>query len=158
MGCIAVQCAVGEIGEKALTELSPSYESLINTGKFQYGLNDDGIYLLNTGNVYSNVTFTSSLTLGTTDFGIDTSKRLRFLYLKVEVMTDSTFTIKTKADGGSWETTTENVIGAGIKLIKVIFGHTTCLGDYITINIASTAQFRLHKITGLIIPKALSRR
>ena len=158
MGCLAVQCAIGEIGEKAITELSPSYESLINTGSFQYGLNSDGIFLLNTGNTYNSVAFTSSFTLATTDIDIDESKRLFFVYLKVEVYDDSTFTIRAKADDGTWVTRTKDVIGSGIKMIKVPIGSKSCIGDYITVNVASTSQFRIHKINGLVIPKSLSRR
>lgn len=158
MGCLAVQCAVGEIGEKALTELSPSYESLINTGSFQYGLNEDGIFLLNTGNTYSEVAFSSSFTLATSDLGIDADKRLRFVYLKVEVYEASTFTIKAKSDGGAWATVTKSMVGSGIKMIKAVFGSKSCIGEYITINIASTSQFRIHKINGLVIPRSISRR
>lgn len=156
MGCIAVQCAIGEIGEKALTELSPSYESLINTGSFQYGINSDGIYLLNTGNVYNGSAFTSSFTLGKSDLSIDANKRLRFLYFQVEVYEESIFTIKARFNNGAWKTKTKTISEASIKIIKVPFGNS-CVGDYITINIASTAQFRIHKITGLIIPRSLSR-
>lgn len=157
MGSIAVQCTIGEIGEKALTELSPSYESLINTGSFQYGLNSDGIFLLNTGNTYSDVAFSSSFTLAKSDLGIDSKKRLRFLYIKVETYDDSVFTVKAKPDNGDWFTVTKTIIGAVMRVIKVPFGHT-CVGDYLTINIASTAQFRIHKITGLVIPRSSSRR
>ncbi len=158
MGCLAVQCAVGEIGEKALTELSPSYESLINTGNFQYGLNSDGIFLLNTGNTYSGVAFTKSFTLPKTDLEIDVNKRLRFLYIKVETYDDAVFTIKAKPDNGAWVTVTKTLTGADIRLMKIVFGSKSCIGDYITINIASTAQFRIHKITGLVIPRSASRR
>lgn len=158
MGCIAVQCAVGDIGEKALTELSPSYESLINTGSFQYGLNSDGIYLLNNGNLYASESFTSSFTLATSDLGINASKRLRFIYLKVEVYNATTFTIQAKPDDGTYSMVTKTVDGAGIKMIKVTFGSESCIGDYITINISSTSQFRIHEITGLVIPRALLRR
>lgn len=153
MGCLAVQCAIGEIGEKALTELSPSYESLVNTGNFQYGLNSDGIYLLNIGNTYTAEEFFKSFTLATSDLNIDLDKRLRFIYLKVEVYGNATFIIKAKADGGDWSTVTKPVTGAGIKRIKVVFGSSSCIGDYITLNIGSTAQFRIHKIKGLVIPR-----
>ena len=158
MGCLAVQCMIGEIGEKALTELSPSYESLINTGSFQYGLNENGIFLLNTGNTYSDVAFSKSFTLPKTDLGIDANKRLRFLYVKVETYDDSVFTVKAKPDNGAWTTETKSIVGAVITTIKIPFGSKSCIGDYITINIASTAQFRIHKITGLVIPKSSSRR
>lgn len=158
MGCLAVQCAIGEIGEKALTELSPSYESLINTGDFQYGLNSSGIFLLNTGNVYSDVAYTKSFTLPKTSLGVDDNKRLRFLYIKVETYDDATFTIKAKPDNGAWTADTLSVVGADIRTLKAIFGSKSCISDYITVNISSTARFRIHQITGLVIPKASIRR
>lgn len=158
MGCLAVQCAVGEIGEKAITELSPSYESLINTGDFQYGLNASGIFLLNTGNVYSDIAYSKSFTLPKADLGIDENKRLRFLYVKVETYDDAVFTVKAKPDNGAWTTKTKSLTGAQITTMKIPIGSKSCIGDYITVNIASTAQFRIHEITGLVIPIASARR
>ena len=78
--------------------------------------------------------------------------------IKVETYGDSVFTVRAKPDNGAWTTKTETVTGADIRVIKAIFGSKSCIGDYITINIASTAQFRIHKITGLVIPKSSSRR
>lgn len=158
MGCIAVQCAIGDVGEKALTELSPSYESLVNTGRFQYGLNETGIYLLNTGNTYANVSFTKSFTFAESDLGVDENKRLRFLYIHLETIADASFTIKTTFDGVDLVTTTKVAAFTGLKIIKIPFNSSSCIGDYITLSIESTSQFRLHKINALIIPRALGRR
>ncbi len=67
MGTIAIQTKVGELGEKATTELSYDFDSMVNCGEFQYGLNENGIYRLNSGSLDDSTVFTSSITFQTSE-------------------------------------------------------------------------------------------
>lgn len=157
MGGIAVQCAVGGIGEKATTELSTSFVGLVNCGTFQYGVNSSGIYRLNYGNVDGVTEFEKSFTLATSDYGAANKKRFRFVYVEVEIYGDTTFTLSVRPEKGSWITNTVSVVGAGLKKVRFTVQRTGGAGTYHTVKLASTSQFRVHSMSALIIPLAMGR-
>lgn len=150
MTTIAVQTAIGDIGEKATTELSYLFDDLINCGKFQYGLNSSGIHLLNTGDTDNGSDFTSSITYQTSDYGVKNNKRFRYVYLQVELFESTTFTISIKPNKGSWITKSVIVSGTGLQTISFTIPRLNGLGNYHTVKLESLSQFRIHAVHGLI--------
>jgi len=148
---IAVQTAIGEIGSKATTELSKAYNAMINCGVAQFGLNGSGIFLLNSGNLDGIAPFESSFTLATSDYGIKNNKRFRRIYLEVEVLGDSTFTLTVTPNKGMAITKMVSVIGAGLKTISFTIKREGGQGNYHTIKIASYDQFKIHSVNGFAI-------
>lgn len=152
---IAVQTAVGDIGSKAVTDISWNFAGLINCGAYQFGVNENGIYLLNYGNSHNEALFSKSLTFVTSDFGLKNIKRFRYIYLEIEVYGDSTFIVSVKPDKGSWINKTVSVVGAGLKTIRFSISRTNGQGYYHTVKIASEQQFRLHASYGLLNVRSL---
>lgn len=152
---IAVQTAVGEIGSKALSQLSWNFNGLINCGQFQYGVGSDGIFLLNSGDTYDEVEFESSFTLTTSDYGLANNKRFRYVYLKIEVFEDTDITLSVRPNKGNWLNHTESIIGAGLKTVRFTIERNNGNGNYHTIKVACNKQFRIHEISGLLIVRPL---
>jgi hypothetical protein len=145
---IAVQTAVGDIGGKATTELSYSFNSLLNCGEFQYGLNSSGIHLLNQGNLDNTTQFESSVTLQTSDYGRRNFKRFRFIYLEVEVYEKTVFTVSVRPNKGDWIDKTVTVKNAGLRLLRFSIKKKGGQGNYHAVKIASKKQFRIHSVFG----------
>lgn len=152
---VAVQCAVGDIGSKATTELSLSFDAMVNCGEFQYGLNSSGIHRLNSGNLFNTTAFEKSFTLATSDFGKRNEKRIRYIYAEIEIYEDVTFTVSVRPNKGAWISKSVAVVGAGLKKIRFTIQREGCSGTYHTIKFASTGQFRIHSLSALFIVRAM---
>ena len=148
---IAVQAAVGPVGGKATTEITPSYAGLVNCGKFQYGVNASGVHLLNTGSTDDGVPIAHSFTLASSDYGDMSFKRIRYLYLEVEVYEETVFTASVKPNKGTFVDKTVTVPGPGLKTVSFTIQRSNVQGNFHTIKISATKQFRVHKILGLFV-------
>lgn len=158
MSSIVVQTAVDDIGKKATTELQFEYNSLVNCGKYQYGFNENGIFLLNQGNTDNSDVFESSFTMQTSDFGAKNNKRFRYIYLEVEVYEHSTFTVTVTPNNGTAISKSVSTIGPGIKTISFTIQKSGGQGNYHKVKIASNEQFRIHSVSGLMIVNSLGFR
>lgn len=88
---LSVQCKAGGVGEKPVTTLSYKtagiFFGLINTGKYQYGVNDGGIWQLNYTSEDEVSTddgqqISYSIRLNTSDFGyIGNLKKIMYVYV-----------------------------------------------------------------------------
>ena len=145
---IAVQTAIGTIGSKATTELSYAFKSMINAGEFQYGLNQDGIYLLNQGEQDDGETFERSVTFATTDFGVKNPKRVRFIH--IGFVADYEFTLAVKIDDQVWRKYTVTPRKTGLQRLRVPIGRNG-QGAYITTKITSRSMFRIDMMAGILI-------
>jgi len=152
---IATQSAVGALGNKATTELSWAFTAMVNCGAYQYGLNDQGIYLLNTGTLDGTASIGRSITFVTSDYGSPNHKRLRFIYLQVEVAGNASFTVAVKPNSGSWLSKTASTTGEGLKTLKVSIDREGGQGNYLTIKITSNDWFKLHAVNGIMIVRSL---
>lgn len=144
---IAVQGAVGAIGSKATTQLSYVFKSMINTGNFQYGLNQDGIYLLNQGEKDGEGTFERSFTLATSTLGAKNPKTLRSVHL--EFVADSSFTLSVKMDDQAWRHYTVEPKKKGLQRVKVPIGRNG-QGAYLTFKVSSRKSFRINMMAGIL--------
>lgn len=153
---IAVQTAVGEVGYKAVTELSFAFAGMVDCGGFQYGVNSSGVHLLNTGETDNLAAFERSFTLATTDLGVPNKKRVRRVYAEVEIFEDCTFTLTDTLDKGTALTKTIAATGTGLKKLHFTLPRDSAV--YHTIKLSSTSRFRVHKLSGLIIVRALTVR
>lgn len=158
MSSVAVQTAVGAMGEKATTELSFGFDSMIDAGDFQYGLNSSGIYLLNQGNDDDGTAFTSTVTVHTSDYGRKNLKRIRYVYLEVEVYDDTLFEVGVRPNKGSWTTAYVSTTGAGLKTLRATMPKDGGKGNYHAVRISSTGQFRLHSLVGLFVLQHIGAR
>jgi len=152
---IAVQTTVGEIGRKALTELSFAFAGMVNCGTFQYGMNSSGIFLLNYGSTNNGSALSHSFTLATSDYGSKNKKRIRKMYMKVDVYADTNFTVEVKPEDGAWISKTVSVVGAGLKKINFTIQRENMSGTYHTIRISSASLFRIHSLHGLFVVRGL---
>jgi len=155
MGSIAVQTAVGSLTGKAVTELSYSFGTLVNTGRFQYGLNNEGIFLLNIGEQDNDVDYTRSFTLASSDLDAKNLKRFRFLFIGVD--TDDSFTISVMGDNKTWRDYDVVLNKTGLQEIQQVVGHGD-FGRYWKIKISSTSRFRVDSIDGTLIVRPLGVR
>ena len=146
MGSIATQTTVGEIGSKAVTELSYSFASMINVRGFQYGGNSEGLHRLNVEDPAAATTFTRTFTLATTDFGIKVPKRARFLSIGFDA--DDAFTVSVKLDDKTWRDYPVVPLTTGLQRIRVTIG-SSGQGRYFTIKVSSTSKFRIDNIIAL---------
>ncbi len=143
---IATQAKLGSIGEKPTTELSLAFDSLVGGGGYAFGLNEDGIHLLNSGDTDTGVAFTRSFTLATSDLGAKNPKRGRYFYIGYEVYQESDpMTIALKLDGQEWRTYNVKNKKVGLQVVRVPIGRDG-KGRYTTIKISSTAAFRIDSI------------
>jgi hypothetical protein len=148
---IAVQTAIGEIGEKATTDLSFNFKSMIDCGGFQYGLNESGIFLLNSGNNINEQPFLKSITLATSNFGIPNYKWIRYLYLLVEVFGYTTFTASIRPNRGNWVNKVISTEKAGLKTLSFTMQRENGQGNYHNVKISSYQQFKIHEIKALLV-------
>lgn len=144
---IAIQCAVGDIGSKGTTELTPAFTSMVNAGTYQYGANDDGLYRLNTGTTDNAVAFASTFTCATTDFGENNPKRVRFVYVGID--TDNIFTVSVKVDDQAWRNYATTPPTTGLQRIRVPVGRDG-EGRYWTVKFSSDYFFRIDEIKLLL--------
>lgn len=147
MSGIAVQGAIGDIGAKATTKLSSSYNSLATINGVAIGANSSGLHLLNSGNQNNDVDFTKTFTLATTDFGIDNFKRIRFVYIGIDF--SSAITLSVKADDQSWRNYTITPKKTGLQKIKKSIGRNG-QGRYWTFKISSISAFRIDSLKAAI--------
>jgi len=152
---LAVQTAIGSAGSKAATALSHSFTSLLSTGTFQYGGNEEGIFLLNTGEQDNGVDFERSFTLASSDYGLDNLKRLRFVYIGVDA--DESFTVSVMGDDKVWRDYTVDLNKTGLQEIRRSIGRDG-FGRYWKIKISSTKRFRIDNMSGLFIVRSLGMR
>ncbi len=143
--------AVQTAHNNAVTELSSEFLSMTSSEGFQYGCNENGVYLLN----QANHNFESSFTLATTDIGDHHPKRLRYLYVGID--TDNTFTVSVKVDRGEWRDYSTEPLTTGLQRIKVPIGKSQ-QGRYFTIKISSNYIFRIDSIKGLFSPRSTGIR
>lgn len=152
---IAIQTAVGDVGSKAVTELSYAFNALINTGSFQYGCNDDGIFLLNSGEQDNDGDYVRSFTLSSSDYGLANLKRIRFLYLGID--TDNSFTVSVMGDNKVWRDYTVPLNKLGLQEIRKSIGRDG-FGRYWKIKISSTNRFRISMIGAVLVIRPLGLR
>lgn len=155
MSSIAVQCAVGEVGSKATTKLSYGFSSLVNIGRFQYGMDNSGIYLLNSGETDNNVIYSRTFTLATTDLGNKNRKRGRRIYIGVD--TNSELIVSIKFDDEEWRNYPVTPKKNGLQEINVPVGYNG-YGRYMTVKITSNNRFRIDNIDILLIIRSLGTR
>jgi len=137
MSSIAIQTEA----ENAITELSFRFASMVNSCGFQYGCNEDGIFLLND---HSSVeAFSREFTLATTDAGMKGQKRLRFVHVGID--TDSPFTLSVKFDDEVYEDFSVAPPSTGLQRIRVDMPHTQ-VGRYLTVKITSNYHFVIDDI------------
>lgn len=152
MGSILVQTAVGNINGKAVTEASYSFTSMINAGPFQYGLNEDGISMLNVGETFNGVQYERAVTIATTDLGIHNPKHIRHIYLGFEA--DKAMTLSVQLDNLAIRTFTVLPGKKGLQRIRIPIGkgeELEGLGRYVRVRISSKTRFRLDKVDGIFI-------
>ncbi len=152
---IAVQTAVGDVGNKATTELSLTFNSLVNTGKFQYGLNENGIFRINTGEQDVGIDYERTFTLSTSDLGQRNIKRFRFIYIGADV--DESFIISVMGDNKVWQHYYPDLTKTGIQTIRKSITRNG-QGRYWKIKITSIKRFRIDNIMGLFIIRPLGIR
>lgn len=154
MGAIAVQCAVGEAGKKAVTELSYNFNSMAVINGIPIGANSKGLFRLNAGLKDAGTDFTSTFTLTTTDFGIENHKRMRFVYIGID--TSAPFIISVKADGQAWRDYKIIPGKTGMQTIRKSIGRNG-KGRYWTFKISSTSGFRVDsiKVAYYVLPKGI---
>lgn len=150
MAGIAVQTAVGEIGAKATTTLSLGFHAMVNCGRFQYGLNGNGIYQLNSGATDAGERFTKTVTLVTSDLGSAAMKRIRFIYAEIETEGDLTLAVAVRPNKGAWISKDVAVIGSGLQTVKVSIDRQDSQGNLHAVRLSSTGWFRLHNLVALI--------
>lgn len=146
---IAVQTAVGAIGSKATTELSHAFAGMVNCGAYQYGVNSSGIFRLNSTNLNNGAEFEKSFTLATSDFGSINAKRIRRLYVEIEIKRDMTLFVAIRPNKGQWITKQVSLTGAGLRKIDLTIQREGCSGNFHTIRLSSTGEFRVHRMDGL---------
>lgn len=150
---IAVQTAIGDIGSKAVTSLSWSFNSMVNTGKFQYGFNDNGIYILNTsGEDEAGSSDGYEVIFANTDFGIDNLKRVRFIY--AGIVADGAVVISVMNDNKKWITCTKKSLKTGVQKIRFPISRKG-YGRYCKVKIFSLSPFKIDNISGLLVIRPL---
>lgn len=148
MGGIAVQGAVGSLGEKATTELTYAFNSMATINGVALGASSSGLFKLNSGTQDDGEDFTRSFTLATTDFGIHNPKKVRYLY--VGIKTDNIFTVLTRVDEGDWRLWPTKPPKKGLHGVRVPIGLSS-QGRYWTVKISSKYHFRVAEIKVLPI-------
>lgn len=146
MGSLAVQTAVGEIGSKATTEISYSFNSMINIAGSQWGCNKNGLYELNSGEDDNGVPYERSFTLAKSDFGSKHQKNGRMLYLGID--TDHDLSVGISFDGQAEKVYPVAVLTTGLQRVRVPIG-TRARGRYCTIRFFSNHWFRIDSVKGL---------
>ncbi len=150
MTSIAVQSAVGASSSKAVTELTYNFSSIINTGKFQYGLNREGIFLLNNGDTDDGELYSRSFTLATTDLDVVNMKRARKLLIGID--TRKEFTVSITFDNNNWRHYTRVPEKLGLQTLEISIGRGRLTqggsGRYVTIKVTSMYRFRVDHILG----------
>jgi len=149
---LCVQTSVGDVGRKAVSLHGYNFASLVNSGKFQYGCNNDGIFLLNTGEQDNGVDYTRTVTFASTDFGISSLKRIRFLYFGID--TNEEFTVSVMGDNKVWRDYTVVLSKQGLQEVRRSIGRDG-FGRYWKIKISSSNRFRLDSLHGLLIVRQL---
>ena len=148
MSSIAIQTAVGKIGEKAVTELTYGFSSLININGFQFGGNESGLFRLNTEETDNGTKYTRSVTFATIDFGISNPKHGRFIDIGFEAT--ATLVLFVKIDNQAWRNYTVTPLKTGLQRIRIPIGRNG-QGRYFTFKLSSNSRFRLDQIDGVFI-------
>lgn len=149
---LAVQTAIGEPGRKVTTELSWDFNDLISIENFAYGLDENGIHLLNTTEKDNLVEYTRSFTLATTDLGVKNPKRGR--RVNIGFKADSKFTLEVQIDEQTARTYTVTPLKTGLQRIRIPIGRDG-QGRYFKFKISSTNAFRIDQIDGTFIVRSL---
>ncbi len=143
---LAVQTSIGEVSGKAVTELASKYDSMLNDGEFQYGCNEDGIFLLNSPDPDGFLTRT--FTLATTDMGSKNPKRGRFAYVGID--TDQEFTLSVNVDKQGWRDYRVEPQKQGLQRLKVPIGRNG-QGRYWKFKFTSNYPFLVDQIDALFV-------
>jgi len=146
VGAIATQGLIGRAGQKATTELSYNYNSLVNAGKFQFGANSNGIYRLNTGEDDDGTAYERTFTVNTSDYGKKEPKQFRFLYIGFKG--DNPFTVSVNTDEQGWRDYTATPGKTGLQRVRVPIG-SNAQGRYWKVKITSNYRFRIDAIGGM---------
>jgi len=155
MTTLAVQGAVGGIGSKATTELSYSFSSMSNAGEYQYGVNKNGIYRLNTGETDDENDYTRTFTLATASLGEKGHKQGRMIYVGVEAT--EPFTVSISFDEQTFRNYTATPSKTGLQTVRIPIGKNQ-RGKYVTVKVTSTDRFRIDSISGLFIVRPIATR
>lgn len=148
---LAVQGALGELGEKACTELGWRYESLVNLGQVQFGLNDTGIYLLNLGYTDADGPYLSRVVFPETDLGDERRKTYRFVYLELDAPKDVEFTVQVNGVEGKKTTPVDGIQTLRIPIEKEV-GEVSH-----SVSVQATGKYKLNKIFIRSVSKALRK-
>jgi len=145
MGAIATQGLVGPVGAKATTELSYNFNSMANTGKFQFGANGNGLYRLNTGELDDAAIYERTFVINTSDYGVKNPKQFRFIYIGFSG--DQPFTVSVDVDEQGWRDYTVIPKKTGLQRIRVPIGSNQ-QGRYWRIKITSNYRYRIDQVDG----------
>lgn len=144
MGAIAVQGAVGEIGEKAVTKLTNyNFNSMVLIGGRAIAANALGLHILNVGDRDGDEAFTRTVTFASTDFGISNPKHLRAI--EFGMFTEDVFRVFVLTKSGEWREYESPEPQEGQTRIMVPIG-SSVEGRYWTVRIESDSFFRLDNV------------
>lgn len=144
MGAVAVQGAIGEIGEKALTKLTNyGYNSLAMICGFAVGVNANGLYLLNVGETDDGEAFPRTITFASTDFGISNPKHLKYIEFGIQI--ESSFTVSVLTADGEWREYESEPPYEGLTRVRVPIG-SKGIGKYWTVKFEASSFFRMDDV------------
>lgn len=150
MSTLAVQTAIGKPGEKATSELSYDFTSLVRVNDFYYGTNTSGLYLVDNGLTDLAEDIESSITLATTDFSFRNPKNIRFLYVGLEGVCDQIVFVNTFVDDIDNGIEEHTLIHTGIQRIRVPI-QIYSSGRYWRITISSKQALRIDSVEAQLI-------
>jgi hypothetical protein len=142
---IAVQGAIGAIGQKATTVLSNyNFGSICSINGLSLGIKkDNGLFLLNSGTTDADDNYLRKVVFATTDLGAHNPKRVRFVYVGIDTSTD--FVLSVKFDDQDYRDYTVPIKKTGLQRVRVPVGRDG-QGRYVTIGISSMHSFRLDSV------------
>jgi hypothetical protein len=147
MSAIAVQGAVGNIGNKATTQLSWfNFNAIGVINGTAIGSSDEGIFLLNIGNLENDAEYTRTITLNTSDLGDQSRKTINFVYLEIDGTVGNEITIQVDYDKGRFvKSNSVTLLSGGLQYYRIPLGRRA-QGTQITLSLSATGWFRLNKI------------
>lgn len=164
---LSVQCKRGNVGEKPVTVLSYKtagvFHGLINTGSYQYGINDGGIWQLNYAGDGEAPTddgqeINYSVRFNASDFGVTGNlKKIMHVYSMMSSAADCSTApmVSLKADEQQEFFASRNLINQ--KMIRTA-AKCQCKGTYWTIGLDSNVPFTLLAVTVnfIVLPMGIS--
>ncbi len=149
---LAVQAALGNVGEKPVTFLTDyDFNSICSINNQPIAVNSSGIYRLNKGSEDVEQNFVSSFTLATSDFGIQNIKRIRFIYLGL--ITSSDLDVYIQNERSEPVQYTVKHLRDGFQRIRFPVSRNE-QSRYFTIQIKSSGWFTINNIDALLITRS----